>query len=785
MQRAIHNKTTWELSSLERGKLSFLDRKSRAGELVCPYCGLPAVLQVSLNEPPVFVHRNGGEDPACEQKDRDESLRSEEVSAAVQEQAASREKTAVTVGAFSLPASKPIGTAVSDSPSNRSGVWKKPVYFKEFQSSLTEPELPASPNPVLREITSASTPLNDRQQEAVLTTDGPLLLLAGAGSGKTRVITARAAYMLKSGAVRPEQMMLVTFTQKAAAEMKNRLASSYGLEQNKVRRIVSGTFHSLFYKMLMHDDYSRWQPERLLKAHWQKEKIVMNALRELKIDERDFAVDQALTTIGAWKNAGLSPEKIKPEDAFEEQVKDVYAYYEKEKAEMGKFDFDDMLTGCRALLDDNPELLAKYQKRFTHVMIDEFQDINRLQYEIIKKLAAPEMNLCAVGDDDQSIYRFRGSDPEYILRFESTFPGTNRIHLDANYRSEPAIVNLANDVIKKNTDRYPKKMKPVKENDHLPLLFFPYDEEEEAIFVTEHIRRELKKTSKPEDFAILYRSHVQARAIFERLIESGLPFTMEQGSESFYDRNIVRKALSYLRLAVNGDDVDAMQDWLRVMFLKNSLLNELKRHTIFHGETMLGALHRTEDLMSGFQTKKVRKAAAEIPHLASLPPEKALFKAYEELGLKDFIRKNGREGNKMERGSDDYHELSAIASGYSSVSEFLAYVNHIRAKVNAHRNESGNGKGIQLMTVHRAKGLEFPNVFVLGCNDGSLPHEYALEKNREGDCTYMEEERRLMYVAATRAQQRLFLSSTDQRRGKKAYRSRFLNDLRFRTSEHL
>ncbi|PYZ97755.1 ATP-dependent DNA helicase Rep [Alteribacter lacisalsi] len=779
MQRAIHNNNTWELSSLERGKLSLLDKKSRTDRLRCPYCDEAVRLQVSLHHPPSFVHRSEGPYTACEEQDLEADLQAAETAVVQNETAAAAESSSKTVGSFTLPESKPIGTAVQERPSNRPGPWKKTVYFIRDQAQQAKPDHSKADHPVLKKLEAGGTPLNSRQQEAVITTDGPLLLLAGAGSGKTRVLTARAAYMLESGLVPPDSMMLVTFTQKAAAEMKHRLASSFGLDRRTVQKIISGTFHSLFYKMLMHQNYERWQPERLLKAQWQKEKIIFGALRELKIDEKEFAVDSALTAIGAWKNDGLSPERVKPADAFEEQVKDVFRIYEQEKKERHQFDFDDMLTGCRDLLMSDPELLARYQKRFTHFMIDEFQDINRLQYEIVKLLAAPQMNLCAVGDDDQSIYRFRGSDPEYILRFESEFKRTRKIHLEANYRSEPAIVNLANDVIRRNKDRFDKRMLPVKPNTSRPGLIFPYDEEEEALYLIEHIKERIRNQSKPEEIAILYRTHVQARAVFERLVESGLPFTMEQGSESFYERNVVRKALSFLRLALNGDDVDAMQDWLRVMFLKHSLLQDLKRHTIFHGETMLGALHRTEDQMSGFQTKKVQKGVAEIPKLAKMEPKLALQSAFENLGLKEYVKKNGREGNKMERGSDDFLELTAIASNYNSVSSFLAYVDHMRAKVNDHRREKKDGKGIQMMTIHRAKGLEFPYVYVIGCNEGSLPHEHALERNREGDPSYIEEERRLMYVAVTRAERELYLSSTDQRRGKKAYRSRFLQDLSF------
>ncbi|WP_026690151.1 UvrD-helicase domain-containing protein [Alteribacter aurantiacus] len=773
MQRAKHMNTTYELTSLDRGKLHTVYQKSKKGELTCPYCGEPVTLKLHINTIPLFTHRKPS--LVCEEKDTETDRNKTQEPG----EALAKETASATVGSFSLPIKKTI-SSISSEPTNKKHCFKLPLRFSTQDRVNTNSKEPSySVDPVLKRIEEQGTPLNEKQQKAVTTIDGPVLLLAGAGSGKTRVLTSRAAYMILSGHVGPGNMMLVTFTQKAAQEMKERLSTKFGLPGHDVRNLVCGTFHSLFYKMLMHHDPSNWRPEQLLNAQWQKEKIVHQALRELSIDEKEFAIDQAITTISAWKNEGLSPSDVKPQDHFENELKDVFAIYEREKASKNMFDFDDMLLGCYQMLKEDPDLLSKYQSRFTHFMIDEFQDINRIQYDIMQLLVTPQNHLCVVGDDDQSIYRFRGSDPSYILNFKDQYPNATILHLEQNYRSEQNIVDLANAVICRNTSRFEKKMSPVKVNTNEPLLFFPYDEEEEAIYIIEHIKEKLKTSSKPEDIAILYRTHVQARAIFEQLLESGLPFSMEYAGDSFYDRQVVRKALSFLRLALNGDDVEAIEDWIRVMFFKQSILRDLKRHTIFHDETMLEATRRIEETLPPFQRKKLGSCLNEFPKLKGMKPKDALHHAFVKMGLEDYIKKNGKEGNKMERGSDDYHELVSIASNYETIEEFVTYVDHIRAKIKAHKKDNQKS-AVQLMTIHRAKGLEFPTVYVLGCNEGSLPHEYALEKSREGDDSFLEEERRLMYVALTRAEHQLFLSTTDMRRGKKSYRSRFLRDIRFK-----
>ncbi|WP_096435698.1 UvrD-helicase domain-containing protein [Alteribacter populi] len=775
MQRALHKHTTYELPSLERGALHSLYQKSKKGELLCPYCREPVQLHVNLHVPPSFVHRKPKQE--CEEAD-EQALHSSAEKPTMKEEETPLQNQ---VGAFSLPVKKTI-TSSTRPETKKQACWKPSHYFANslpfHATTKTVNSRSESKDPVLLKIEQKGTPLNPHQQEAVTTLDGPLLLLAGAGSGKTRVLTSRAAYLLKTKHVKPENMMLVTFTQKAAAEMKDRLETQFGLERRTIQRLVSGTFHSLFYKMLMHHSPDLWKPDQLLKHQWQKEKIIFFALRELSIDERDFAIDGALSTISAWKNDGKNPKNVETADHWEKQVKDIFRIYEQEKAAAGMFDFDDMLLGCYTMLTENPNLLAKYQQRFSHFMIDEFQDINRVQYDIMKLLVTPQNNLCVVGDDDQSIYRFRGSNPIYILTFKDTFPNARVIHLENNYRSEQNIVELANGLIAQNEDRYEKKMAATIENTSSPTLLFPYDEEEEAIYIVENIKKQLKMSSKPEDILILYRTHVQSRAIFERLLESGLPFSMEQGSDSFYNRSVVRKALSYLRLSLNGDDTEAMQDWLRVMFLKQSILLELKRASIMFDETILEATKRSQESMTSFQRKKLLNTLPHFKKLKELSPREALLIAHEKMGLADYIKKNGKEGNKMDRGSDDFQELLSIASHYSTVTEFLSHVDHIRAKVKVQQKENQQ-KGIQLMTIHRAKGLEFPTVYILGCNEGTLPHEHTLEKLREGDESYLEEERRLMYVSVTRAKRELFLSATDMRRGKKAYRSRFLRDVKF------
>ncbi|WP_367576325.1 ATP-dependent helicase [Shouchella shacheensis] len=685
-----------------------------------------------------------------------------------------KEVAATTVHGFKLPTRRGI-----EGGEHQEVSWHKPERIEDLPAfkNRAQTQVQPSSDSYRQRLADANTFLDDAQWEAVQTTEGPLLVLAGAGSGKTRVLTSRAAFMLAEKAIPASKMVLVTFTAKAARELKERMRHYPGLDSQDVSRLVISTFHSLFYKMLMHHEPDRWHSTRLLKADWQRLQLVKEAGREIDLEEKEFAFDQALTQISWWKNHLLSPKKVKPKDIFEERSSYLYKRYEEMRLANGSFDFDDMLTGCYDMLKSNEELLKRYQERFAYMAIDEFQDINKIQFQLVQLLAHPQQNMCVVGDDDQSIYGFRGSDPSYIRSFRASYPKAKTVVLNENYRSSHEVVASANRVVRTNKKRLSKELRAQHSSKLSPTLFYPYDEEEEATMIVSDLKERLERGETPADFAILYRTNVAARAVVERLTDSSIPFTVDSDFASFYERKMIRAALSFLRIAFNEEKSEVMSDLLSALFIKRDRVRDVQMIQLQAGSTLLEALPKLEGLPA-FQKKKLQGLPAECRKLRHAHPEAALTTIEQKLGLKDYVKKQGQEGNKMEKGSDDLRHLKVIARQFDSVEAFIAHVDHMIAKHQEKREEPVNENGVQLMTIHRAKGLEYKHVYIIGGVEGSLPHDYALDAWREGDDGPLEEERRLMYVAMTRAREELAISVPFFYRGKKTQPSRFVREMK-------
>jgi DNA helicase II / ATP-dependent DNA helicase PcrA len=737
MEWAKFKGKTIRLSKVSRDKFQLIYESAQRGKVTCIHCGEPVKLYLGIQKEPHFYHEHK---PNCSTDEH-----------------SNRQMT---------------------TESNYISMWKPSVCAKGITSfQKKDTTIASSENGYLHRLLESGIYLDTAQMKAVSTTEGPLLVLAGAGSGKTRVLTARTAYMICEKGIAPSSIMLVTFTTKAANEMKERLLAYPELNQSTVSSLVTGTFHSIFYRMISHFNPERWHINRLLKWEWQREQIIKEAGRELDLDEREFAYDQALQQISYWKNTLLTPKNVQPQNQWEERTSYLYQRYEEIKQERGLFDFDDMLLGCYEMLIENPNLLERYQKRFRYFLIDEFQDINKVQYEIMKMLSNHTKNLCVVGDDDQSIYAFRGSNPSFILEFDKEYINAQIITLTENYRSSHGIVMSANKVITLNKHRRPKKMNAQFETNELPLFFFPYDEEEEATMIIEDIKERIRQGAEPRDFAILYRTHTGSRAIFERLTQSGLPFIVEQDNESFYHRRIVRSLLAYLRLSLNPNNEEAMNDLLIALFLKQSVLQDLKAISILEDCSLVKALTKLTNIQP-FQQKKLKKIVPLFTSLATMKPIVALETIEKEMGFDEFVKKRGNEGNVMEKGSDDLRDLKVVAKKFKTISAFLTHVDHmIEAVMEARQRSKQQTNVIQLTTIHRSKGLEYNHVYILGAVDGNLPHDHALDACRNGDVLPLEEERRLMYVAMTRAKKSLFISVPEMRRMKKAHPSRFIKYL--------
>ncbi|HAQ08850.1 MAG TPA: ATP-dependent DNA helicase Rep, partial [Bacillus bacterium] len=729
----------------------------------CSVCGDPVRLYLGIQDKPHFYHYLSNKEE-CNDDGK------ESTNPAVPEE----QNEYIERNGFRIPKSRTITT---EAESRHSFVAPREI---KIPSPFT-PIPPAEPgikSDYLKQLKESDFKFDGNQERAVISTEGPLLILAGAGSGKTRVLTARTAFMLEEKKIVPNSIMLVTFTAKAAAEMKNRITHYPRMSAGKVNQLVAGTFHSIFYRILSFHDRENWSSDKLLKKDWQREQILKEAGKKLQLDDKEFAYDLALQQIGLWKNTLIMHDKVKPESPWEEKVALLYKDYESTKEKMCMFDFDDMLIGCYQLLINQPAILENYQNRFQYFLIDEFQDINKVQYELIRLLSTKSGNVCAVGDDDQSIYSFRGSDPAYLFKFKEDYRDTKMIVLNQNYRSPHEIVETANSVISVNSTRHEKEMKAQFSAECSPTLFHPFDEEEEATMILTDIQQRIENGANPSEFAILFRTNAASRAMFERLANSSLPFRVDQDIESFYERFLVRGMLSFLRLSMNADDSEAIKHILPSLFLKQSIFRDLQANSILNDCSMLEALTYVKTGFA-FQEQKLKKLIPVVKSLSSLSPITAIDLVEKDLGYQDFIKKRGNEGNKLEKGSDDIRDLKVAARNFKTVREFIEHAEHMTA-MNAEIKRSSKhiSNAITLSTIHRAKGLEYETVYIIGTVDGSIPHEYALDSYRNGDISPLEEERRLLYVAVTRAQKNLFISVPQKRRGRKANPSRFLTTLK-------
>jgi DNA helicase II / ATP-dependent DNA helicase PcrA len=759
MKTAVYQNELIVLNQLEREQYQKLYIAGKNGELNCPICEKKVSFYLGINHDPHFFHIHSPQincpDPS------------------IQDNHAKKEQQYIERDGFHIP----MGKVISETQKTVENF--KPAIAIDCTKSFVKAakSIETYHSSYVQQLSENGVVLDGSQQSAVTNTQGSLLVLAGAGSGKTRVLTARTAYLLEVEQIDPRNIMLVTFTSKAAAEMKSRLLSYPKIKKDQIKQLVSGTFHSIFYRILMFHAPEKWSANQLLKKEWQRERIIKEAGKELDLSEKEFAYDLALQQISFWKNSLLLPNEVRATSDFDEKTLILYQKYEQFKNKEALFDFDDMLIGCYQLFRTSPSLLEQYQNRFHYFLIDEFQDINKVQYELIKLLSGKYKNVCAVGDDDQSIYSFRGSDPTFLLDFEQDFPDAKLVTLEQNYRSSYEIVTIANQVIAANKIRRPKQMQAQFSIEEAPLLFFPYDEEEEATMIVTDLKEQIALGANPSDFAILYRTNAGSRAVFERLASSNLPFKIDLDYEAFYDRYIVRSVLSFLKISLNADNLQALSDILPMLFLKQSVLKDLKAISILEDCSFLESLTHIKTAHS-FQEKKIKKAVTIIKSLKHFSPLEAIEKIEKEIGFLEFLKKRGNESNQLEKGSDDLKDLKVAVKGFDTIEAILSHAEHMTAMNKEIKNLSKHfSDAVTVSTIHRAKGLEYKTVYVIGAVDGSLPHDFALESSRNGDYSGIEEERRLFYVALTRAKERLFISIPQSRRGRKANRSRFLSPL--------
>ncbi len=603
---------------------------------------------------------------------------------------------------------------------------------------------------------------NEAQTQAIQHTDGPCLVLAGPGSGKTLTIVNRVKYLIEKQKVRPEEILVVTFTRFAAAEMKSRLCLVMGKRDLPV---TVGTFHGIYYGILKWA--YRMNQENIL-SETEKYQIlrgVINKERMEIFDEEDFIQDIA-AEIGKVKNNRIPLEEFVSEKCSADAFRNIYRNYERHRKELKKIDFDDMLVLCYELFRSRPDVLAQWQKKFRYVLIDEFQDINRIQYDVIRMLAQPENNLFVVGDDDQAIYGFRGADSELMLGFGKDFPDAKQILLGMNYRSTANIVQNSLKLIENNVERYSKKLEANREGGSCLHIQEVKDPVEEAEYVLEEIQKCKENGIKEEEIAILFRVHTDARAVVEAMVERKIPFQMKEHLPNIYEHFIAKDIMAYFRLATGARH---RQDFLQIM-------NRPKRY--LGRDSVAGAKASFEDMRKFYCDKdwmidRIDQFEWDVKMLMKMAPYAAIQYIRKRIGYDDFLKEYAftHQINRSDL-NEVLAEIEEAAKAFSSVEEWFAHVEEYTETLKVKEKERNRPRpGVRLMTIHASKGLEFKQVFLIAANEGRIPYQKA-KTDKE-----IEEERRLFYVAMTRAKDFLKICYVKIKNGKEVAPSRFVDEL--------
>ena len=605
---------------------------------------------------------------------------------------------------------------------------------------------------------------NQAQKQAISHNRGPCLVLAGPGSGKTLTIVNRIKYLIEDCEVRPEEILVITFTKYAAKEMKLRLQS---LMEGKRLPVTMGTFHGIYYGILKwayklgsENIFGEENRYRLLRQ-------IVHQQEGLEIfDEEDF-LQEVVNEIGMVKNHRASIEEYESKCCAPDVFRSIYLEYEKMRKQLRKIDFDDMLVLCYDLFVKRPDVLKLWQDKFRYILIDEFQDINQVQYDVICMLAEPERNLFVVGDDDQAIYGFRGADAKLMFQFQKDYPEAKQIILGVNYRSTVNIVRNALKVIGHNQVRFDKDIQAKRPAGHSLHVQEVKDSAEEAEYVVSEIKKHLDSGVEAEQIAVLYRTHTDVRAVAARLIEQKIPFQMREYMPNLYDHFIAKDICAYLRMA---EGQIARADFLQVM---NRPLRYLGRDAVSGG----GGIS-FEELRKAYEEKewmqdRIDQFEWDLKMLKKMAPYAAIQYLRKRIGYDEFLGEYARsKGIQKSSLSEVLSEIEEAAKPYGTAKEWFAqieaYTNELRIRTQRQEQDS---PGVRLMTMHAAKGLEFHAVFVIQTNEGQIPYKKALKETGE------EEERRLFYVAMTRAKEILQITYVKIKNGKDAAPSRFVDEL--------
>ena len=623
--------------------------------------------------------------------------------------------------------------------------------------------------------------LNPTQLDAVEHTEGPLLILAGAGSGKTRVLTHRIAYILDQGLAAPEEVLAITFTNKAAGEMKDRVALLVGPDS---RKMWVSTFHAFCARILrVHAEKLGYKREFTIYDGADQVRLVKRSIVELGKDPKRFNPRSFAAQISAAKNVLATPDDYlrSTEGYIAENVAEVYDLYQRRLYENNAMDFDDLIMQTVALLEVFPEVRERYQTRFKYIHVDEYQDTNHAQYRLVNILAAAHRNLCVVGDDDQSVYSWRGADIRNILDFERDYPEAKVVKLERNYRSTQTILDAANAVVANNASRKPKELWTAGPQGERIRIFTASDEYAEARFVVSEIERLIDAGARPADVSVFYRTNAQSRALEDVLVREGVPYQVV-GGVRFYERAEIKDAMAYLAVISNPSDSGALERIVNVpkRGLGATSVARLQEHARRNGVSLYDALAEADAADITGAAKKACRAVRDLFEgwrvaAQEVPPAELIGAVLDESGYRaELVAENTVESESRLENLD---ELINAAREYERVEPEPTLAGFLQEQALYSEQDalSGEGGRVALMTLHNAKGLEFDHVFVVGMEEGTFPHARSLDEQN------LEEERRLAYVGITRARRSLTLTYAKLRSswGEREYQlpSRFLSEI--------
>lgn len=622
--------------------------------------------------------------------------------------------------------------------------------------------------------------LNENQKNAVLHINGPCMVLAGPGSGKTRVITYRILNLVLNNNINPKNILAISFTKASSMEMKNRALSLSN--DRRLNSVNYGTFHSVFFRILRF--FEKYELDCILDEK-NKKFAIKGILKNLNIEnaEDEDTILGVINEISYVKNELMDKIDFDSEILTSDEFCRVYNMYEEYKESIKKIDFDDMLIKTYNLLKQNKQILDRVRSAYRYILVDEFQDINKVQFEVIKLIASPNNNIFVVGDEDQSIYGFRGSRPDFLLEFEDYFKGSKKYVLDINYRSKKDITDIANKLIQNNENRYEKSIKCDREHKGIVKYINTEDAEEEAKFIAKDILSKCEDNcTNYDDFAVIYRTNIQSRALVDAFMDMHIPFVVRDSIVTIYDHWVARDLLAYLRL---GIDTTLNEDWIRIINKPFRYISKDSIKLASEDRDFIGALINKANLHPK-QVKTLNDLEIDLSYLKTLSPKNAISYIRTSLDYDRYVLDYCSNRNIKPTGLIEIlNELESSSTHFKTINEYLEHIEKVKSEIIESRNNK-NSEGVIFTTMHSAKGLEFPYVYIIGANEGTIPHEksYDIEDDKKRK-EAIEEERRLLYVGITRAQDELYISSPKNKYGRKVFQSRFIDEIKSPTKEDI